>query len=500
MRDFSSGSLIGAITAAAAQWPDRIALREKRRGIWVELRYRRMSERIEHVAGGLRGLGIGSGATVVIASENTLDATIADLAVQSLGAATLYTPPRVVPHRLAAIVQAAGAKVAICGDQEQIDGIIAIHGGSIETIISLRPGASTHGAGVNLIDIASLEAGGRHENSSRHGSWDRSSEDIARRWIAAASSETFDIKSHRSAELLDRALDLKNELGLSEHDRLISVVSLARPAAALVDIYAALLAGAVIHFPESPATVADDLAEVQPTVFHANGRALALLRIGESLAAMDTGRMRGRLLVWSQRQAGSDAGFFRAVAYWALGYWTARKLGLANCRLVVTSDDGVHRKNRHFLDRLRLPVLQLSGSTAELGRGQEDAVKTEAKRLEDAAAESRYVRWAVVNETADDQTLSIQIEFEPLARWALSKDLSFSSYASLVQLDAVREMVTSDVADSLRRLTHGTHLPRIELLEREFDEISGELGADLLPLRDVVDRWSDAHRLRLAAG
>ena len=488
MREVSSQTLVAAIAAACARWPERPALRQKRRGIWVELSYGDLAERMRRLAHGLAGLGVGAGRTVILASENSLDAAVVDLAVQLLGAATLHVPPRLPPDRLASVLAESRAAIAICGDQEQIDAILAANQGHVATVVSIRQ-AGKAPAGIELLDLASLESrqdGG--ELPALLGS--RSADETARRWVAAASHEGFELVSHTSRELLGRATEFIRATTLADGDRLMSIVSLARPAAALVDLYAPLLAGATVHFPESPATVAEDLAEVRPTLLHTNGRGLALLRIGESLAASETGSLRRHLLRWARgRLESGGTGLGSSIAYGAVGHWTARRLGLGSCRLAVVSDGGCSDKDRRFVAALRLPLALIGGTTADPGSllsGAEAGMTSDrepAVRVEDAAIDSPYVRWAMLGEGSHGKTLSIQIEFEPVARRALADGLSFSSYASLVRLDAVRAMIAGEVEQALRARVPDAAPPSVLLVEREYEETTGELGADLLPRR-----------------
>lgn len=485
-------SLIRAIAASAGQRRDRVAFRQKRRGIWIEIGYGRLLERVGNLAHGLSRLGVGPGETVVLAGENTLDVAIADLAVQAVGAATLHVPPRLATGRFAEVLATARARVAICGDQEQLDGVAA-DPGSVTKVVMIRPAGLAHPAALELTDLASLERGPQRGGGLEDMLDSRSSDEVARRWVAAASFEDLGIVSHRSRDLLDRAEEFRRELALAPDDRLISIVSLARPCAALIDVYATLLGGATLHFPESPATVAEDLAQMRPTVLHANGRALALLRIGESRARAETGRLSGALLDWARgKLEPGGAGPSQALAYWGVARRTARKLGLAGCRLVAVSEGGGHAKDRRFVKALRIPLACIGGTTAQPGpvraSGDEEAGTgtTVAARIEDAATENPFVRWAMLHGRADKARLAVQIEFEPVAGWALARGLSFSSYASLVRLEPVREKIGSGIAEALKRVAPGGAAPEIVLLEKECDESAGQLGADLLPRRAVI--------------
>jgi long-chain acyl-CoA synthetase len=155
------------------------------------------------------------------------------------------------------------------------------------------------------------------------------------------------------------------------------VLSLALPAARIVDLYAPLAAGAQIVIPESPATVVDDIAEVQPTVLCASPRALELLRKSSERRAHESSRPRRRVFDWGMgklagRLDSSDrartvegARRGRGVAYALVGRFVASKLGVQRLRRIVVAGGPVAARDARFFWSLGLPVLETYGQ-AEL--------------------------------------------------------------------------------------------------------------------------------------
>jgi long-chain acyl-CoA synthetase len=104
--------------------PERVALREKVRGIWEGTTWSGYYEQVRAFALFLRSQGFGPGDKLVIASDGTPQWFFADLAAQSLGGVTVGIYPTNPWPELQYIVRHCRAKVAVCGDQEQTDKVL----------------------------------------------------------------------------------------------------------------------------------------------------------------------------------------------------------------------------------------------------------------------------------------------------------------------------------------------------------------------------------------
>src|SRR5919109_2201453 len=91
--------------------PDRVAVRTRDDEVsltWTELR-----DRVDALAGGLAGLGVGRGDTVALMLGNRPEFHIADLAAMTLGAAPFSIYQTFTPEQIAYVVGDAGARLAI---------------------------------------------------------------------------------------------------------------------------------------------------------------------------------------------------------------------------------------------------------------------------------------------------------------------------------------------------------------------------------------------------
>ncbi|MFN7123764.1 MAG: AMP-binding protein, partial [Hydrogenophaga sp.] len=117
-------TLPGLLRHRARHTPDRIALREKVRGIWQGITWAEYFEKVQAFALYLRAQGFGAGDKLVIASDGSPEWFYADLAAQSLGGVTVGIYPTNPWPELQYIVRHCCAGFAVCGDQEQTDKVL----------------------------------------------------------------------------------------------------------------------------------------------------------------------------------------------------------------------------------------------------------------------------------------------------------------------------------------------------------------------------------------
>ena len=133
---------------------------------------------------------------------------------------------------------------------------------------------------------------------------------------------------------------------LAPGDRTLCMLPLAALPARVLDVYAALVTGATVHVPESPASVPIDLVEVAPTVLSASPRALELLRASVQVRAARSHGFKRRLQRWAREHPG-------AVAKVLVAKPAARLLGLGSTRVIVCVGGPADRRDARLLPRAR---------------------------------------------------------------------------------------------------------------------------------------------------
>src|SRR5436853_5861069 len=108
----------------AERFGARTALREKKLGIWHETTWTAYRDDVRDFALGLLGLGVGRGDKVAILGDNRPFWICAELAAQSIGAASvgLYQDSNL--NEVAYVIDHCDAKIVVAEDQEQVDKIL----------------------------------------------------------------------------------------------------------------------------------------------------------------------------------------------------------------------------------------------------------------------------------------------------------------------------------------------------------------------------------------
>ncbi|RRH76171.1 AMP-dependent synthetase/ligase [Falsigemmobacter faecalis] len=101
-----------------------LALREKRLGVWRSYDWAHYYETARRFAFALLSMGVARGDRIIIASENTPEWYYADLGAEIIGAIPVGIYPTNPWPELQYIARHSGARLAVCGDQEQTDKVL----------------------------------------------------------------------------------------------------------------------------------------------------------------------------------------------------------------------------------------------------------------------------------------------------------------------------------------------------------------------------------------
>ncbi|WP_129666460.1 AMP-dependent synthetase/ligase [Phytoactinopolyspora endophytica] len=104
--------------------PDREAYRFPEGGGWSSLSWRQTKERVWGIGAGLLALGVEHEQRVSIASSTRIEWILADLAINSIGAATTTVYPSTNPEDVSHILSDSGTKIAFAEDDEQVEKIL----------------------------------------------------------------------------------------------------------------------------------------------------------------------------------------------------------------------------------------------------------------------------------------------------------------------------------------------------------------------------------------
>ncbi|MFW6090617.1 MAG: AMP-binding protein, partial [Actinomycetota bacterium] len=213
---------------------DRVAMQEKRYGIWQPITWAAYRARVRDFAHGLAGLRVQPGEVVAVLGDNRPEWLITELAVQSLGACIVGIYPTSVGEEIVHILTHADVRVVVAEDQEQVDKLIRLRDrlGSVEAVIYYDPRGLEHYRLDYLREFTEVEARGREYERAHPGWLDEQvaagrADDIA--VICTTSGTTARPKlamlSHRNLLSMGRSLMALDPLG--RRDRYVSFLPFA---------------------------------------------------------------------------------------------------------------------------------------------------------------------------------------------------------------------------------------------------------------------------------
>ena len=270
--------------------PDALAFREKDFGIWKRITWGEYSRNVELLALGLAELGFREGERLAIAGEGIPEWMYADMAAQSLGGICVGLYPTSPWAELAYILEHSGSRIAVCGDQEQVDKILEARKqrglSNLKWVIYVDDKGMRGYQEDGLISIAEVIERGRRRAESdlaalanyRTLSAARLPDDPA--IIVYTSGTTGAPKgamlSHRN--MLVAGCSVVDTFGYDGKNlEVLCYLPLCHVAERSFSTVMQLCCGSVVNFAESVDTVSMDLREIGPTLF------LGVPRIWEKL-------------------------------------------------------------------------------------------------------------------------------------------------------------------------------------------------------------------------
>jgi long-chain acyl-CoA synthetase len=376
-------TLPGLLARNARAWPDRVALREKRLGVWRELTWREYHDHVRATACGLAELGVRAGDHVAILSDNRTEWLFADLAAQALGARSVGIYQTNPPADVAYILRDSGSVVLFCEDQEQVDKAVAVAAEtpSVRHVVVLEPRGTADLSDARLRRWDDLYARGKGRAANEPPlAWQErlaALDPAAPSMVVYTSGTTGPPKGAllSSKNMLDTARLVNREMGYGPDDTILSYLPLCHVAEKILSLIVPLESGAVVHFGEALETVQADLREVSPTIF------LGVPRIWEKMHAQivvrmgDSSWVKRALFGWftrrgaaieARRRAGGSGVWDRVL--WRLGELLVfrplqERLGLRRCRHALTGAAPIGADLIRWFHGIGVPIVEGYGQT-----------------------------------------------------------------------------------------------------------------------------------------
>ena len=297
------------LAALARQYgEERIALQEKRYGIWQPITWGEYHRRVRDFAHGLAALGVAAGEVVAVIGDNRPEWLITELAAQYLGACVVGVYPTSVGEEVLHVLKAGRVRVVVAEDQEQVDKVVDLWGrlDNVETVVFYDPRGLEKYDQPYLREFDAVERQGRELERERPDWLDRQLEagvgsDVA---VVCTTSGTTGMPklamlSHTNMLFMGRSLMAIDPL--DAQDRHVSVLPLAWIGEQMVAISCGLQAGFTISFAEEASTAKADLREIGPSLMFGPPRIWEDMVSAVQVRLGDAGRIKAGSFAWAFR-------------------------------------------------------------------------------------------------------------------------------------------------------------------------------------------------------
>ena len=364
----------------AGRHPDKVALREKRLGIWHTTTWREYRDAVRELSLGLVSLGLARGDKVAILGDNRPQWVMAELAAQAAGAASvgLYQDSNL--NEVAYVIDHSDAVFVVAEDQEQVDKILDM----IDRLPKVKGVIYSDPRGLRgykhplLMSFESVQARGRQMEQARF------AESVARgqgedlAMICYTSGTTGFPKGAMLCfrNLLTMAGSLAQVDERFADDEFVSFLPLAWIGEQMMSVATALSFGFTINFPEEPETSAENIREIGPHILFGPPRFWENLTSMVQVKIMDTTPfkrfMYERLMTIGYRLAEFRFNREKPTLLWRALYGLAwlllfralkDRLGVSRLRSASTGGAALGPDVFRFFHAIGVPLRQIYGQT-----------------------------------------------------------------------------------------------------------------------------------------
>lgn len=357
-----------ALRLRAEQAPSAPAIRFRRRGAWHTITASALDASVRRTAEALRAAG-GPRPQVATCGRQHHAMVVLDLAVQALRGCTLALPSVMTAVEVAGAAVAAGARVVFCGDatlaaelgalpEQERPGIelLLVPDGTAIVLGAVRTVELTElGADVEAPAWTELEAGSR--------------EDQAFVGFSAGTSGAPRPVAWRQGQLLDAVTAVNDGGMLTGDDEVLCYFPVGHPLGRILGMYAPLVAGAALVFPEPGEVLVEDMATHSPTAIVTTARLPEYLMARHDVRLQSTDRGRRWIAGRALRTLTSGSGrrgVRQTLAMALVGRWVRQQLGLGRTRVIYALFEPVSPRVVRFFAGLGVKVCSPFG-TADLG-------------------------------------------------------------------------------------------------------------------------------------
>lgn len=368
----------------ASRFPDRIAFRDKKFGIWNEISYKEFWLQVNYVGCALNYFGIGKSDKVAIHSENRPEWLISDIGAQAIGAISVGLYPTNPPAEVKYLLGHSESQILFAEDQEQVDKALEV----LQDLPDLKKIIYFEDKGLFRYESEKLmkwedflEIGKTEFEKDKEFVNSRideiKSEDIALMIYTSGTTgpPKGSMLSHGNLEWVSSIIPEISFTPGIDNPEYLSYLPLCHVFGRLVDEIIGINTIGTINFAESIDTVQQDLAEIQPSIFPAVPRILERMHAGTLVRMRDASRLKQLLFktasyfgnITAKRRLENPNDFIAKITNFLaqmIAFRSLRKkLGLLNIDNAVSGAAPISPEILRFFMSLGVPIYEGYGMT-----------------------------------------------------------------------------------------------------------------------------------------
>jgi len=297
----ASETLIQLLIERARNHPNRMALREKKYGIWIPTTWAELWQKSAAFGLFLRARGLKPGECVIVLGDNKPEWLIAEFGTLAAGGVISGIYPDSLPEEARYLIEATDARFVVASDQEQADKLLKIWegiSGRVQAIIAWDSRGMNHYYGQYpfLLPFQKcLEEGSPGTPIPCQDFVPSSPEQIAMMLTTSGTTAKPKLALLSNHNLLFLARSFGQVVPMDESDDILSLAPMAWIGEQLYDVVRFLDCGFRYNFPEEPETAQENIREIGPHVMFAPPRVYEQMVRNVQVKYLDAS--------WSKRRA-----------------------------------------------------------------------------------------------------------------------------------------------------------------------------------------------------
>ncbi len=367
---------------------------EKKDGKWKGLKYSQVKKKVEDFGGGLVSLGVEKGDKVAIFSSNNRKWAVSDYAIAAIGAVSVTIYPSLIENQIEYILKHSDAKFVISENRELTERINNIKDNlpNLKGIISMSGQKRSSGDIYTFEDVEK-----RGEKYTKEKNLDIKNIALS---VKAEDLHTLVYTSGTTGEpkgvmllnknIVANIIQGKAAIPVDTSDKFLSFLPLSHCFERTVGHYVPFASGSSIYYVEDMEKIADNLAEVKPTVMSTVPRLFEKMRIAILAKMKEESAIKRGIFNWSLGVGTKSCAYLfkgeKPKGMLGMKHKMANKLVFSklrqkvggNLRFFVSGGAALSEDVGNFFGSMSIPILEgygLTETSPVITCNREDSIK-----------------------------------------------------------------------------------------------------------------------------